>query len=249
MGFLLDLLILALIAIFVLYRLYSVLGTRSGTEKKRPNSFFSTENKASEEEGSNVVDLKSRKPRKFGFLKPTSEIIDVDFETKDIGVQGGQETLSRMKKVEPQFSVSTFLKGSKAAFELIIQAYAKGDKKALTPLLAGDVFEAFLKGIQKREHLKETLVIQVQSLKAEIINATLHDKTKTAEITVQFDSDQLHTTEKPHLNKENDITKSQEALTLIDIWTFARTLGDNDPNWILVKTSSKIEKETPSTSS
>ncbi len=138
-----------------------------------------------------------------------------------------------------------FLKGAKAAFEIILQSYAKGDKKSLKPLLVEDVFNAFAQGIENRLSQKETLTIKIQSLTAEITEAVLNEKTREARITVQFDSDQLHTTEKPNPLDANIPLKNQEALTLTDIWTFARTLQDPNPNWVLVKTASKIEENPP----
>lgn len=243
MGFLLDILVFALIAAFVLYRLYSVLGTRSGTEKKRPNPFASS-NEASSSQGDpsdNVVDITSRKQKNSGFFKQKAEIIDVDYETKEIGVQKGQKILSTIKKIEPTFSVPSFLKGAKAAFEIILQSYAKGDKKSLKPLLAEDVFSAFTQGIEARLKQKETLIIKIQSLTAEITDVVFDEKTKGAEITVQFESDQLHTIERSNPTDKEAPLKNQEVLALTDVWTFARTLQSSNPNWVLVKTASTID--------
>ncbi|HQS84640.1 MAG: hypothetical protein B7Y25_07000 [Alphaproteobacteria bacterium 16-39-46] len=217
-----DILILALFAVFILFRLYTVLGSKTGLEKKTPHQPFSPAQKTS--------DLKKKAKSFFG----DDTVIDVPFEQTEKGVKGGQHVLESFKKKDSTFQVHQFLEGAQTAFETILTAFAASDKKTLKSLLAPKVFSFFVEDIEKRENDHKTLQILIKDLNAEIINARL--TSKTMEIDVQFESEQTHTLTIPNSSISKPPIVSQEVLICTDLWTFEKPLNVQDPNWILIAT-------------
>ncbi len=217
-----DILILALFAVFILFRLYTVLGSKTGLEKKPPHQPFSPAQKTS--------DLKKKAKSSFG----DDTVIDVPFEQTEKGVKGGQQVIESFKKKDSTFHVPEFLEGAQAAFETILTAFAASDKKTLKSLLAPKVFSFFVEDIESRENDHKTLQILIKDLNAEIINARL--TSKTMEIDVQFESEQTHTLTTPNSSISKPPIVSQEVLICTDLWTFEKPLNVQDPNWILIAT-------------
>jgi len=221
---LIDILILALFAVFILFRLYSVLGSRTGPEKKTPSQHgpYGSPQKSS--------DLKKNRQNVDG----KEDVIDVFFEQTEKGVKGGQLILEAFKRKESSFDVPSFLEGAQVAFETILKAFSTSDKKTLKYLLSPHVFSLFIKDIDARKSAHQTLQILIKDLSVEIINARLTPH--TMEINVQFESEQTHTLTSPNSSISKPPIVSQEVLMCTDLWTFEKALNTQDPNWILTAT-------------
>ncbi|WP_284247174.1 Tim44/TimA family putative adaptor protein, partial [Methylobacterium haplocladii] len=145
-------------------------------------------------------------------------------------VAGG---LEQVLQLEPAFDPRAFVEGSKKAYEAIVLAFNKGDRKTLRTLLSREVAEGFERAITEREQRKETAETTFVSIdKAEIVAVDV--KNRVAQITVRFLSNLITATR----DAEGKVVDgSAEAVVEVpDVWTFARTMGSRDPNWQLVAT-------------
>jgi len=144
-----------------------------------------------------------------------------------------EQGLTQIKLSDSNFESGSFVKGAKAAFEMVVDAFAKGDTKNLRPLLSNDVYEDFSGPIQIRADNNEMLESMLVGIsEAEIIEAELQGE--TAFITIKFVSEQINVTR----NAEGEVVDGDpgEVTTVTDIWTFARNTRSRDPNWTLVAT-------------
>lgn len=213
---LIQLLVLAGIAVFLILRLKSVLGTREGFEQPPlPRQESGRANRPDLEviEGGPDLDI--------------TDHVDEDSEAA--------QALTGMKRLEPNFSVSDFLQGARGAYEMIVMGYEHGELAEIEPLLAEDIYESFVDGVAAREDQGLTIeadFIGVREMK--LVNATLDDETNEAEITIRFVAELTSAVR----DKGGDIIEG--SLTDIkrqkDTWSFARTMGADDPNWLLVST-------------
>ena len=217
----LDIIFIAMVAAFVLLRLRSVLGRRTGHERRRPNPL----NRNSTETASDkVVQLadKSEQP------DPAAAFADIDDSTLVAG-------LTQIKVADPSFDHKSFLEGAQSAFEIIVEAFAAGDAKALRPLLDDEVYEPFSRSIREREAAGHTLDTTLVSIdRAEFLEAGMNQH--TAYITLRFTSRQINVTR----DQDGAIVEGdqREAVEVIDIWTFERDTRARDPNWRLAATRS-----------
>jgi len=143
--------------------------------------------------------------------------------------------LAQMKKAEPSFGVSDFLQGARGAYEMILMGFERGDLDNIKPLLSEDVFEAFVDVVAAREDQGLTIeadFIGVRELT--LTNATFDNSSSTGEITMKFISELTSVVR----DKSGDIIegKANEIKRQKDSWTFARKMGADDPNWVLVDT-------------
>jgi predicted lipid-binding transport protein (Tim44 family) len=211
-----QLLVLAGIAVFLILRLKSVLGTRDGFEKKpQPEA------------------------HRGDARQPAFEVIEggPDRDITDHAPEDGPaaKALAEMKRVEPDFSVGEFLGGARDAYEMILMAFERGTMDEIRDFLAEDVYESFNDVVTQREEQGLTIdaeFVGVRELK--IIQATFDDTTGLAEITVRFVGELTSVVR----DSEGQIVegKPSEIKRQKDIWTFARSLGTDDPNWQLVAT-------------
>lgn len=233
-GFgLLDILILAAVAGFLIMRLRSVLGRRGGHEESRPT--FDPFRKDSPERNAEdkVIHLPERgrtEGAKEGAEKPGERAARPDKPETPLDA-----ALTQIRLADRNFDQAEFVGGAKAAFEMVINAFAGGDTQTLRPLLSNDVYDNFAGAISTREEDKETLettLIGIDS--ADIIEAELQGK--TAFITVKFISQQVNVTH----NEAGEIVDGDpsQVTSITDIWTFARNTRSRDPNWTLVATRS-----------
>ena len=216
-----DILFFAMVAAFIALRLRSVLGRRTGHERRRAADFANPRpNGASD----NVVAL----PDRSGAVQETEAgIADV----ADSGVKTG---LTRIRLADHHFDLRQFLNGARSAFETIVEAYGAGDKKALRPLLADNVFEGFAAAIDHREAGGQTLESQLIAIRgADVVAAGLEDT--SARIGVRFTSEQVNVVR----NRDGSVADGDPGVAedVIDIWTFERDVRSTDPNWTLVETS------------
>ncbi len=208
-----QLLVLAGIAVFLIMRLRSVLGTREGFEKP------------------DVVEKQRR--------GPDLEVIEggPDLDITDHAEDGSDKAraLAAMKRVDPSFHVGEFLGGAKGAYEMILMAFEQGELEGVVPFISEDVFEAFASVIDQREQQGLTIEATFVGLsEMTLVDAEFDETTKEAELTVRFKSELAYLVR----DKGGDIVEGNpnEIKRQKDVWTFAHDMGSNDPNWRLVAT-------------
>lgn len=210
---LLDIVFFALVAAFLVLRLRSVLGKRTGHE--RPPEQW----RQAEAPVDNVVDLQAaRRPA----AEPPAET--------PLG-----RGLADIRAADPSFDLDGFLGGARAAFEMIVIAFAHGDKATLQPLLAPDVFRNFSDAVDSRNAHGETLQTELVGIRtAEVVEA--HMDGRFASITVRFVSEQVNALRdaKGAVLEGNP----ERVIDVIDEWTFRRDTRAGDPNWVLAATHS-----------
>jgi len=228
-GGLIEILFYAALAGFVLMHLRRVLGRRTGHERRPPppDSFGDSRSETGKPEGrpandgeeDNVIPLPGRD-------RAESEPVTVDQESLPAGI-------TRIKIADDSFDEAEFLRGARMAFEMIVQAYAAGDREALKPLLAAPLHRSFVTAIYERERERETQETTIVTFRSsDIIEAELNNS--VADVTVEFVTDQVKVTRDIDGNVVDGDPDRIETLT--DIWTFRRDLAISDPNWELVAT-------------
>ena len=211
-----QLLILAGIAIFLILRLRSVLGTREGYE--RPPEPLPGRGAPAD-------------TRPF-------EVIEggVDHDIADHAPKGPiADALAEMKRAEPGFSVAEFLQGARGAYEMIVMGFERGQMDDLVPLLSRDVFQSFDDVVQLRE--REGLRVEANFMgvrEVTLTDATFNRSTGRAEITVRL-LGELTSVVRDRAGQivEGDPNTVKQQR---DVWTFARRMGADNPNWQLVAT-------------
>jgi len=212
-----QILVLAGIAIFLIVKLRNVLGTRDGFEgTAQPTS---------------LPDAKAAR-RGFEVIEggPDRDITD---HVKD-GTDAAK-ALAAMKLVEPSFSVSGFLQGARGAYEMILTAFAKGELDRIRPYLSTDVADSFAAVIADRKTRGLTVTSEFVGLRELAVQNAAFDRAKgEGEVTVRFVGELISATRDASGQLVEGDPKS--ARKQRDIWTFARKMGVNDPNWHLVAT-------------
>jgi len=214
----LDIVLFAAVAGFLLLRLRSVLGRRTGNERRRADPFAP--------------------PKPL----PAQPAAGQPAVALPVGAQpliapsgAAMSGAVAIKSADPNFDEEAFLKGARAAFELIVHAFAGGDTAALASLLSKDVFAAFSEAIRARQSAKETLQTTLLAVKsASIVDTAVEGD--VGMVTAKIVSDQINVTRAADGKVlEGDPNKAVEKT---DFWTFARPLRARDPNWTLVATHS-----------
>ncbi|SRR5579885_1072606 len=216
-----EILVIVMVAGIILFRLYSVLGRRTGHERPPQDSsrFGGPSGARPAEKAGNVVPLPAR----------AAGAARADAPSDPVG-----RALLDIKLADRTFETAHFLSGARKAYEMIVTAFARGDRSALKPLLSEEVFSAFESGIAAREQQHQSMSYTFVGLKdARIVHAAL--KGQTAEITVSFDAQFISaTTSQDGKVVEGDAKAVREVN---DVWTFGRDVRAQDPNWILIATS------------
>lgn len=236
---LLEIVILAAVAAFFVFKLRSVLGKRTGHEKPDFDP-FKPRQRDDEGEEDKVIQLPDRGK---GPRLSQDEVLDQmesDKAARDKAGVVAQDNpvtagITQIRLADRDFDPAQFANGARGAFEIIIAAFADGDVKTLRPLLANDVYGDFSGAIKEREGRKEQLETTLIGINAaEIIEAEMQQK--TAFVTVKFVSEQVNVTR----DSEGRIVDGDpnEVTKITDIWTFARNTRSRDPNWSLVATRS-----------
>jgi len=210
--------ILALVALFIGLRLYSVLGERTGHEQPilKPADPDQAEAR-----------LEPRTAARTSPLAAASEPDDLSYlPTAGPGVRA-------LLAAEPSFDVARFLDGSKAAYRLILEAFWKGDLEAMRPYVDAHVFETFAAAVEQRK--KEGLVLDNRLIaidQAVIVGAEV--ERSVAMVTVRFEADIAAVTR----NSAGEVVAGSlsDAVQTRDRWTFRRDISSRDPNWLLVET-------------
>ena len=212
-----EILVLAGIAIFLVLRLKNVLGTREGFEKPplQENS-------------------PSKNNRDFRVIDGGE---DTDITDNIDKKSPSADALARMKKVDNGFLVNEFLSGARSAYEMILMAFENGDLKEVEVFLDSDVQDAFQQVINTRAEKKLKVVAEFYGIRElSLKSADFDEKTKIAELSVAF-TGELSSVVK---NEEGEIIEgdAKQVKRQKDTWTFSRDLSSTDPNWLLVATSS-----------
>jgi predicted lipid-binding transport protein (Tim44 family) len=217
-----DIILFAMIAAFLVYRLGSVLGKRTGHERQSREPFgrLGGKESAAETGNDNVIAIPQRE------TPPQEEEPDTPLGA----------ALTQIKLADSSFTRKGFLEGARAAFEMVITAFALGDMKTLRSLLSQEVYENFAEAIRTRERANQTRETTLVGIDvAEIIEAKLEDK-RHAYVTVRYISQQVNATRDEAHNVVDGDPNAIEKVT--DIWTFRRDTRASDPNWQLVATRS-----------
>jgi predicted lipid-binding transport protein (Tim44 family) len=218
------------VAVLIFWKLWSVLGQRTGRERPPYDSFSRDTVRSSTND--NVVTLPGRgaEPQQ----KPAETAVAADRWTgiaeAGSAVAAGLDAMAREDK---SFDVKHFIAGARAAYEMIVTAYAAGDRRALKNLLSRDVYDGFEAAIREREGKGETAESRFVSIdKSDITGAELRGH--VAQITIRFVSQLVSVTRD---RNGNVVDGSPDRVTdVTDVWTFARDLSSRDPNWKLVAT-------------
>ncbi|MEO8560340.1 MAG: Tim44/TimA family putative adaptor protein [Rhodospirillales bacterium] len=226
-----DIILIALVAVFLVLQLRRVLGRRTGTERERPNPFAPPPRDDSVATGgAKVIDLP---------VRDVPAAIDLPRGVEVVKKGGGADAgLAAIKAADAGFDARGFIAGARGAFEMIVNAFAAGDIKTLRPLLAGDVYERFASDIVRRNQAKENLSTNLVGFDtSEIVAAEMRGR--QARVTARFVSEQINVTRDAEGlivdGNPNEVTK------ITDLWTFARDTSANDPNWLLVATEEPAE--------
>ncbi|MGD9637598.1 MAG: Tim44/TimA family putative adaptor protein [Alphaproteobacteria bacterium] len=209
-----DIIILFVIAVLLISRLRSVLGTRPEDED------------ASKNKKDNILDIK---------ISDIEENNIIDLKPIDKKETPSNPLISSIAEKDKNFDEKEFLEGAKIAFDMIIKAYADGDVKTLEMLLGDDVLKSFINSIENREKNNETMECQligfekVQIMSSDVIGTE-------AKITVKFESEQINIIK----NSAGEVITGDPNYVenITDIWTFNRDINSKSPNWKLTATRS-----------
>lgn len=233
-GFDPTIVIFAALAIFVVWKLRSVLGSRTGAEKPPTNPF---------ERFGGTTDQSRPKADVLPFPKngpAASGKIAEDAERWNGYAENGSPlagALDTLRAADPSFAPASFLEGAKSAYEMIVSSFAKGDRVSLRQLLSPDVFESFESAIttrEKRGEVAESTFVAMHS--ATIVDAQVRQG--SAQVTVRFSSSLINATR----DRAGDVVDGdpEKVVEHEDVWTFARDVQSPDPNWKLIATESPV---------
>ena len=212
-----QLIVLGAIAIFLILRLKNVLGTRDGFEQPPK------------------VEAPETARRRFDVIDGTAETDDGDIGDHAEPGSPAALALARMKQMEPSFNVGEFLTGAKSAYEMILMAFERGDLSEVRPFLADPVADAFQAVIDERKAAGQTVEAQyIGTRETALAGAEFDEATSEAEISARFTGEMIVATRDASGAVVDGDPKA--ARKQRDVWTFARQMGQNDPNWLLVAT-------------
>jgi len=219
------------LAVFIFLRLRSVLGQRTGRERP-PYDPYSARDAVRGATNDNVVTMPGRTAE--AAQKPVEAAEPVE-RWKGIAETGSALAggLDAIASADKTFDAKHFVAGARAAYEMIVLAYAQGDRRALKNLLSREVYEGFEGAIREREEKGDKVETRFVAIdKADITSAELRGR--TAQIRVRFVSQLVSVTRD---KSDNVIDGSPDKVTdVTDVWTFARDISSRDPNWKLVAT-------------
>ncbi len=223
-GFPIDIILFAMVAAFIVLRLRSVLGRRTGHERQRPDRFSSgsqprSQDKNGDKDGPDkVVHLHDRRAEPAAGAETETPLV---------------AALNEIQAADPRFDPDEFVAGARAAFEFIVETFAEGNAGKLRPLLSDEVYDNFASAIEARKQAGETLETTIIGIKKmDLLEAGIEDG--TAFVSVKFDTEQINVT----LNEAGDVVDgdADHITRVVDIWTFGRDTRSRDPNWQLVRT-------------
>jgi predicted lipid-binding transport protein (Tim44 family) len=221
------------LAVFIFLRLRSVLGQRTGRERQ-PYDPYSARDAVRSPVGDKVVTLPPR-PAEPAATRPVETPSPAPDRWKDVAETGSSTAagLDAIAAADPAFDAKHFITGARAAYEMIVTAFAEGDRRQLRSLLSREVYDGFDAAINEREGRSQTAETRFVSIDASTITAA-ELRGRTAQVTIRFVSklisatrDRSGTVVEGNAEKVSDVT---------DVWTFARDVSSRDPNWKVVAT-------------
>ena len=221
-----DIIFFALVAGFLILRLRSVLGRRTGNESQErwtprlPQRGGPAAPGAADRGPADKVTVLTPRPVAPGAVNAAASPLDA--------------ALTQIRQVDSGFEPGRFLEGARGAFDMIVGAFAQGDTATLRPLLANDVYDNFaasIKGSHDAKQMLETTLIGIKS--ADILEARMDGR--SAFVTVKFVSEQVNVTR--NANGEIVDGDPNHVAAITDVWTFARNTRASDPNWAMFQTS------------
>ena len=222
------------LAVFIFLRLRNVLGQRTGSE--RPPYDRAARDVVHGAQDNNIVPMPGTVIDQAP-LAPTADVVLPTDRWKGIAEPGTPLALGldAIAAQDSSFDPRHFLSGARSAYEMIVLAFANGDRRALKDLLSSEVYESFdavIKDREKHEQKTETRFVSID--KAELVSAEARDR--AAQLTVRFVSQMISVTR----DKAGSIVdgNAEKVTDITDVWTFARDITSRDPNWKLVGTGS-----------
>jgi predicted lipid-binding transport protein (Tim44 family) len=222
------------LAVFIFLRLRNVLGQRTGSE--RPPYDRAARDIVHGTQDNNVVPMPGSVIDQAP-LAPTADVVPPTDRWKGLTEAGTPLALGldAIAAQDSSFDPQHFISGARSAYEMIVLAFANGDRRALKDLLSSEVYESFdavIKDREKHEQKTETRFVSID--KAELVNAEARDR--AAQLTVRFVSQMISVTR----DKAGAIVDGnpEKVSDITDVWTFARDITSRDPNWKLVGTGS-----------
>ena len=222
------------LAVFIFLRLRNVLGQRTGNE--RPPYDRAARNVVQGAQDNKVVPMPGTVIDQAP-LAPSADATPAIDRWKGIAEPGTSlaHGLDGIAAQDSSFDPRHFLSGARSAYEMIVLAFANGDRRALKDLLSSEVYESFEAAIKEREKQEQKTETRFVSIdKAEIVGAETRDR--AAQLTVRFVSQMISVTR----DKAGTIVEGNpdKVADITDVWTFARDTTSRDPNWKLVGTGS-----------
>lgn len=211
-----QLLVLAGIAIFLILRLRNVLGTREGFEKPRVQAETPARRAAPELE---VIE--------GGPDPDVTDYVDADSDAA--------AALTAMKTADRSFSVRDFVRGGRGAYEMILTGFENGELAEIKPFLSDDVYQAFAGVVESREANGLSVDFKFVGIsETKLVDAVFDATSKEAEVSVKFVSESTSAV----YDKGGDLIEGSvtDVKKQRDVWTFGRMMGTGDPNWFLVAT-------------
>lgn len=211
-----EIVLLAMVAMFVGLRLYTVLGRRTGHEQQP------------------IAKPAEAKPLGTALLRP----VDAPRGAASAGAEamvdaGAVDGLRAIVAADPSFDVARFLDGAGSAYRMVLEAYWSGDEAELARLVGDDVRETFAEAIAMRTGSGETLDNRLVSIERSAIAAARLEG-QMALVTVRFDADIVAVTR--DAAGEAIAGSTSDAVETHDVWTFSRHVRADDPNWVLIET-------------
>jgi predicted lipid-binding transport protein (Tim44 family) len=234
-------LLFLVLAVVIFLKLRSVLGRRTGDEQTRFER-YKAQREASQRNGKlagqdKVVTLPRREREEVEPPAAAQPQARTEVEERVKGLAAGNagvaDGLVEIVRADATFDPDSFIKGARAAYEIIVTAFAEGNRKTLKGLLSRDVYEGFAGAITDREGRGEQVDQSFVGIKgSDIVEAEL--KNGTAQVTVKFVSELISATRDRGGAVISGDSKRIKEVT--DIWTFARDVESRDPNWKLIAT-------------
>lgn len=221
------------LAVFIFFRLRSVLGQRTGRERP-PYDPYSARDAVRSPASDKIVTLPQR-PAEPAVSRPAEPPPPPADRWKDVAESGSSVAagLDAIAAADPSFDAKHFITGARAAYEMIVTAFAEGDRRQLRSLLSREVYDGFDAAIGERESRGETAESRFVSIDGSTITAA-EQRARTAQITVRFVSKLISVTR----GRTGDVIdgNAEKVTDVTDVWTFARDVSSRDPNWKLVAT-------------
>ena len=220
-----EIIFFAMVAVFIILRLRSVLGRRTGNEPPRTKPFV--HGRSRQDDDDNVVSLPDRQRAE------ESESSESDVE---IPLGTAADGVREIRATDPNFQPDEFANGARTAYDMVLTSFASGDVDTLRVLLDDDVYTNFQRAIVDRESRGETLETTLVAVKSgDIVEARAVGR--MAEVTIKFVAELINVTR----DKDGEITSGdpRAVQNTTDFWTFARDVRSSDPNWKLIATRSE----------